>query len=329
MGTFLLQRKNDKKIDLVFLSGGIAFHKGRKNTSTGDRTTTAAEIESGKSPLPADAANVEAERAKLERSLFWWNLAMGFLHFAQAVVALALALTTSRLKAFKLPLTTVFTDWTSGFPEQVLVQRGLMPLPAVATLFSFLSAAAHFTVILFFKTYTEDLKKGINKFRWFEYALSSSVMIALIAQLFGCYDIISLVLIVSINALMNLCGYMMELLNQYTPRTDWTPFWFGCFAGVVPWACIITYLGAGAATTGSVPGFVWAILVCYFISFNSFPITMVMQYAKWGSMSDRLFPGSGYYVGERSYQFQSLFAKTLLVWLVIGGANQPNSYVGN
>ncbi|KAI9331037.1 integral membrane protein [Zopfochytrium polystomum] len=311
-----------------------AFLKAFKRV---DPTTTTTTTEAMNDDDEEARGGVEPERARLERSLYWWNVGMGSLHFVQAVIALALALSVDRLKNFKLPLTTVFTDWATGYPVQVLVQRGLLPLPAVATLFSFLSAAAHWLVVALFDVYVKDLRRGINRFRWYEYALSSSVMIALIAQLFGCYDIVSLVLIVCINAAMNLFGYLMELVNQYaaaaananapsptttttTTTTDWTAFWFGCFAGAVPWACILTYLGAGAGA--NVPGFVWGILVCYFVCFNSFPITMVMQYAKWGPMAGPL----GYYVGERSYQIQSLVAKTLLVWLVIGGANQPNAY---
>jgi hypothetical protein len=78
-------------------------------------------------------------------------------------------------------------------------------------LFSFLSAAAHFTVIIFFKKYISDINKGINRFRWWEYALSSSLMIALIAMLYGMYDIISLILLMSVNAAMILYGDIMEL----------------------------------------------------------------------------------------------------------------------
>ena len=94
-------------------------------------------------------------------------------------------------------------------------------------------------------------------------------------------------------------------------------------------------LGAiiGTGQASGVPGFVWAILVVYFIGFNSFPVNMVLQYRRRGWFVDALWlgenggrGGSGYYVGERLYQVQSLVSKSLLLWLVIGGANQPNAY---
>ena len=91
-----------------------------------------------------------------------------------------------------------------------------------------MSAAAHFTVLLFFaKVYIPDLRKGMNRFRWVEYAFSSSLMIGLIAMLFGMYDIISLVLLMSLNATMNFFGLLMETTNVTRKINTWTPFYFG------------------------------------------------------------------------------------------------------
>ncbi len=119
----------------------------------------------------------------------------------------------------------------------------------------------------------------------------------------------------------------MELQNQTTKKVDWTSFWFGCFAGLAPWVAVFTYT-IGSASDG-IPAFVWAILFVYLAAFNTFPINMIFQYAKWGRFNDRFhgWKNSGYYYGERWYQIQSLVSKSLLLWLVIGGSNQPNSYV--
>ena len=48
-------------------------------------------------------------------------------------------------------------------------------------------------VLLYWDKYTSDLARGLNRFRWWEYALSSSLIMALIAMLFGVYDVISLI----------------------------------------------------------------------------------------------------------------------------------------
>ena len=138
---------------------------------------------------------------------------------------------------FKLPLTTLFLDWAADYPVQKLIVSGYIPFVAVTSGFSWMSAAAHFTVLLFFnKIYIPDLRRGMNRFRWIEYAFSSSLMIGLIAMLFGMYDIISLVLLMSVNATVNLFGFLMETTNVNRKKCDWTPFYFGgqCSSYSVP-----------------------------------------------------------------------------------------------
>ena len=165
--------------------------------------------------------------------------------------------------------------------------------------------------------YFADLKKGINQFRWFEYALSSSIMIVLIATLFGIYDIASLTLIFFVNATMNLFGLVMEQLNSGVKKdkVNWGPFVWGSVAGLAPWIAIAMYMTA-TGNFGEIPWFVWAIVIVYFIAFNTFPINMVLQYKEVGKWKDYLY-------GERVYIILSLVAKSALAWLVLFGAMQP------
>lgn len=160
-------------------------------------------------------------------------------------------------------------------------------------------------------------------------------MIVLIAMLFGVYDIFTLLLMGSLNATMNFFGLVMELENENTTagNTKWLTFYYGCFAGLVPWVVVFAYLGGTSENTSvGIPSFVYAILACYFIMFNSFPVNMVLQYKQVGPWGSRTFGKgrgiSGYYFGEKIYQILSLVAKSLLLWLVVGGANQPSPYVG-
>lgn len=94
-----------------------------------------------------------------------------------------------------------------------------------------LSALFHFIIVIYNEKYTKDLENKINKFRWYEYALSSSLMITLIAVLFGVYDLGTLILIFGLNATMNLFGLLMEKMNQKNDKVDWTPFIFGSVSG--------------------------------------------------------------------------------------------------
>lgn len=71
----------------------------------------------------------------------------------------------------------------NDLPRTELLTRGMLPFCSVTSGFAWMSAAAHGIVLLFFHShYIPDLRRGINRFRWFEYAASSSLMIGLIAM---------------------------------------------------------------------------------------------------------------------------------------------------
>jgi hypothetical protein len=45
-----------------------------------------------------------------------------------------------------------------------------------------------------------------------------------------------------------------------------------------------------------------------------------------GRYSDKYLTACGYLYGEKIYQVLSLVAKSLLLWLVVGGANSPSEF---
>jgi len=187
-----------------------------------------------------------------EASLYKWNMWMGIMHFVQAAAILTLSQTVTQMKNFKLPLLTHYLNWDSGFPEDDTQERGTIKFAAACSIFSFLSALFHGIVIMNFDTYTHNLRKGINKYRWWEYSLSSSVMIGLIAMLFGIYDVVTLTGLVTVNALMNLFGLLFEVMNSNLreagiTEVDWSAFIYGSFAGVVPWAMIFAWVPAASS----------------------------------------------------------------------------------
>ena len=262
------------------------------------------QIQTGAPDRPAPA--VRARLLGLRR----WNAAMGALHLAQGGAMLALA------SAFSLPVTSSFlrmdpvTDKLVAVPDE-LVRLRIGPLVAG---FLFLSALAHALLASpwLHRWYERNVSRGLNPARWVEYSLSSSLMMVVIAMLVGIYDIASLLLIFALNATMILFGWLMELHNQATRRTNWTAYWFGCFAGAVPWVAVAIYL-AGA---GNPPGFVYGIFASLFVFFNVFALNMLLQYRRVGRWRDYLH-------GERVYMLLSLSAKSLLAWQVFAGTLQP------
>jgi hypothetical protein len=248
---------------------------------------------------------------------------MGGLHLLQGIIMLILAGTVIQtISEFKPMITQIYLYYDTQTMSLMTGMKELFELPfgVLVAVFLFLSAIAHAIISLPKKTndiYNRDLLKGINKFRWFEYALSSSVMIVLISTLFGVYDIATLLLIFVVNALMNIFGLVMERLNmnRENNRLNWGPFIWGTIAGLTPWIVIVLYM-TGTGNYDMVPWFVWAIVGTYFVAFNTFPINMILQYKGIGKWKDYLY-------GERVYIVLSLVAKSLLAWLVLFGAMQP------
>ncbi len=264
------------------------------------------EIQADVPAKPVEGAALRVKMAGLRR----WNGAMGALHLVQGVAMLALA------SAFSLPVTSSFlrmdtvTDKLVAVPDE-LVRVRIGPLVAG---FLFLSAVAHAALASpwLHRRYERSVARGINPARWIEYSLSSSLMMVVIAMLVGIYDLAGLLLIFALNATMILFGWLMELHNQTTARTNWTAFWFGSFAGAVPWIAVAIYL-AGAADP---PGFVYGIFASLFVFFNVFAVNMLLQYRRVGRWRDYLY-------GERVYMLLSLFAKSALAWQVFAGTLQP------
>jgi hypothetical protein len=239
---------------------------------------------------------------------------MGFLHLVQGVFMILVSNDTTY------PIFTNylrFDQTTFALVPNPKLAYELPFGPAVAV-FLLLSTVAHFSLATFgYRWYVDNLKKGMNPARFYEYALSSSLMIVLIGMLVGLWDLGALILIFGINAMMNLFGIMMELHNQTTEKTNWTSFIYGTIAGIIPWIVIVMYfVGSLSSADAKPPAFVYAIIPTIFVFFNIFAVNMVLQYKKVGRWKDYLF-------GERVYIILSLTAKTVLAWQIWVGTLAP------
>ncbi len=184
--------------------------------------------------------------------------------------------------------------------------------------FLLLSAVAHlYMATVYRRRYEANLKHGINKVRWVEYALSASIMMVAIALLSGIYDLGSLTMIFGLTAIMNLLGLAMEIYNQGREKVSWLAYNIGVLAGILPWVVIGIYFWAGENYgSGDIPTFVYYIYASIFLFFNCFAINMILQYKKVGKWRDYLY-------GERAYIILSLVAKSLLAWQVFAGTLRP------
>lgn len=247
-----------------------------------------------------------------------FNLVMGVFHLVQAGIIFWLRSDAQQMltTTFLAPRETAAGEFIANVVTSDFISVYLVPLVA---LFLLISATAHFLLAApgIYEWYVQHIKSGINPARWYEYSISSSVMIVLIAILSGMYDAPSLVLLFFLNATMIWFGHVMEVHNQTTKKTNWLAFVYGSIAGIVPWGVIAWYFFSalnnfeGTGVQG-VPTFVYFILGTLFVFFNTFAINMFLQYKKVG-------PWKNYLFGEFVYIVLSLVAKSALAWQVFGG----------
>lgn len=269
-------------------------------------------------PLDLDTTSVNVP-LKAAKRLRIFNVVMGVLHLASGSAMVALS------NDFTLPVSTFALGGPPGTPLESGVTSLVFDVPVgIATAsFLFLSALFHFIIAsVGFKLYIDELSKGRNRFRWVEYSLSSTLMVLLITLVLGISDIAALIGIAIANVAMILFGWIMEMSNNGLmhgkfgradrgERAWWTPFWFGCIAGIGPWAAAAAYLiiNVGINDGEGPPGFVYGIIVSLFVFFNSFAINQWLQYKQVGRWKN-------YLTGERTYIVLSLVAKSLLAWQV-------------
>ncbi len=251
---------------------------------------------------------MEKTLSKLKRL----NIYAALLHLVSGLIMIIIS------SDLKVPVTGSFLRFdqaTQSLMPKLDTLFSIKMAPLVAS-FLFISAFAHFLIAFPLNNwYNKNLKNNINVARWVEYAFSSSIMIVVISLLVGMSDISTLIVIFFLNAMMILFGWMMELHNQKTTKTDWTSYIFGCIAGVGPWIAVAIYL-ASPGSSDNPPTFVYWIFFSIFLFFNIFALNQYLQYRKVGKWKDYLY-------GERSYIILSFVAKSLLAWQVFAGTLRP------
>ncbi len=238
-----------------------------------------------------------------------WNIGLTILHFGQAAAILLLATE----KGFAIPVLSSFIDGPPEAGGGTLVTAPLFNLNVgwTITLFLALAGLDHLLTATFGrKIYERDLERGINRFRWAEYALSATTMVILLAVYWGITTINALVVVAGANVAMILFGYLQERMNP-PGRTSTTmlPFWFGSLAGITPWLA----MGINIFFYSDAPRYIFVILGVQAVFFFCFALNQWLQYRQIGLWANYAF-------GEKTYLVLSLGAKSLLAWQVFAAS---------
>ena len=248
-----------------------------------------------------------------------WNKYLALIFAVQGVVILILSVNRSY------PISTSFLGMDtlqSQSQNSVVLATGMQHLLDVniaylIAAFFFVAAITHGLVVTKLRSfYEQDIKKGVNRIRWIEYALCAGLMIALIGMLVGVEDISTIFLLFGTTAVMSLLGIVVESQNQGTRKVSWASFIVGCVVGVLPWIVLATYLISGGIYGTNAPGFVYWVFGTMLLLFAAFPVNTYLIFHKTGRWKDYMF-------GERMFMFLSLVAKTALAWIVFAGSLHP------
>lgn len=255
----------------------------------------------------------------MSASLQGWNKYLAAIFAVQGIVILILSVNRS------LPVTTSYLGvdrmQTQGQGQQVLATGTQhlfdINIAFLVAAFFLVAVIAHVLQAVWLRSmYEADVKRGINKLRWIEYALCAGIMMLLIGMLVGVQDISTLLMLFGATAGMSLLGLVMEVVNQGARRVNWWSYFVGIMVGALPWLVVAIYLISGGVFGTAAPAFVYWVVGVMLLIFAAFAVNTYFLYQKRGNWKE-------YAYGERVFMILSLVAKTTLAWLVFAGSLHP------
>lgn len=176
---------------------------------------------------------------------------------------------------------------------------------------------------------------GPNIARWVEYSASAGLMTWIVATLSGMTSLFTLCSLLFLNIIMQSSGAIMEILmwtsenNNNSERIQSAVGFIGWFSHLAIWMIIFSQFFVSIGTADeSPPALVWTIIFALFILFTGFGVTSVWYSRSYvrpeGPENERIKQRTHnrilFYKSEVFYSIQSLFSKSLLAYLLIGGA---------
>lgn len=217
-----------------------------------------------------------------------------------------------------------------GFPAQQIYENSSFNPCILIILFVLLAAIDH-AIISFLCFFHKDLVKWFlfvkknNPIRWFEYCISSTLMLLSICILCGISDINIWILLITTNTIAMLFGNVLELLCSPLNSDDnkviinWV---FYLSAGLVflPWILPLWYFFRGVVeynkiSDSNIPSFVYVALLGTFVCFSTFGINSYLYCVQ---------KKYDFYQAEIFYIILSFVAKFLLSVDVYGGLSSAS-----
>ena len=177
------------------------------------------------------------------------------------------------------------------------------------------------------RNYYKKVERGNNSIRWFEYAVTATIMLLVIALSSRVFGVESLIFIAASSVGLMLLGDVVEKSLRRSVKGDGlgrrnaiTCTFIGWFLMLTIFGVIFKNFGQAVSTENSkVPGFVYAVVIVMFLLFATFGFIQIYDVVIRSKPKENFDSVTHGYKLEKIYTTNSMIAKTLLVLLLLGG----------
>ncbi len=162
------------------------------------------------------------------------------------------------------------------------------------------------------RQYTVNLEAEAMPQRWADLAVTSAVMVSVVAILSGYHDVMTLKLLGGLMVVTCLLGWLADKQNRKAVKPDWSAYAISVVTGVLPWLLI----AVSAVTTymfGLVrsPWYVYALYAVTLLGFGALAFNQRQHYRRANQWK--------YEVVERNYVLINLAVKAAFALVLLAG----------
>jgi hypothetical protein len=243
---------------------------------------------------------------------------------------LGLARSDATISAVSIPIKTSFTDWNEDteVAYQSLETVWDVPIATVVSLIAFGAFYYHFGNLQNWDEYTANIKHQTNTRRWHEASISSAIMVFIYFQVFGVIDMISLIMVVSVQA--GICWFIdvFEWMNvdKKPAELDFTALNNAMRAGGYTWLIFFWFIWKSTDAVTTVPVFGWGLVFIWGFTCLWAFYTIYNKYEQKRAFADTPNRSLAYIKGELIIDKIWLVGRTAFVWCVLWGCQNQTVY---
>ncbi|RJT90600.1 hypothetical protein D6T64_03525 [Cryobacterium melibiosiphilum] len=164
--------------------------------------------------------------------------------------------------------------------------------------------------------YTIGIKTGHNTYRWVDFALSSTILLWVLAEITAIAHTSAFIVLVVANVALLAVGARLEKTD--TPgRALYPGLLIGALVAALPWLALLLYVMGPGSTGETRPAvFVFALVLTVFVSAGAFTLNQLLPHFRAGPWRDFVF-------GEGVYIALTLITKAALVAQIVVAAVLP------